>query len=105
MTYGTFSEPFKHSEQYANSEFWMVNILLNDTFVDDIITGTNSVQEDLKWQFQLIGLYFHAQFELLKWSINSREILNVVPKELYVRSPSVFFDLMEMSELKVLGLK
>lgn len=64
--------------------------------LDDIITGSNSVEEVFECQSQLIYLCTCAKFELRKWAGNNNEILKVV---------IFFFDLKEESELKVLELQ
>jgi len=78
--------------------------LLNDTFVDDVLTGTNSVQEALECQQELIRLCSRAQFELRKWASNSSEILHAVSEDTRAMSPLVLFDTSEDPALKILGL-
>lgn len=81
------------------------SVLLNDTFVDDILTGANSTETALECQSQLTNLCAMAQFQLRKWASNNSQLLQTVPEEARAISPSVLFDSSEHSDLKVLGLK
>lgn len=81
------------------------NVLLNDTFVDDVLTGANSVPDALDCQAQLIKLCSFAQFELRKWASNCQEILQTVPEDSRLISPSVLIDHSEQTGVKVLGLR
>lgn len=81
------------------------NVLLNDTFVDDILTGANSEEGALKCQSELINLCALAQFELRKWASNNVKILQVVPPEAHAMAVSILFNCDEHFDLKMLGLK
>lgn len=87
VTYGTSAAPFQalHTiRQLAtvNGASWPLaaNVLLNYTFVDDILTGANSEADALACQDELIKLCSQAQFELHKWASNSPKILQMVPQ-------------------------
>ncbi|XP_060875890.1 uncharacterized protein LOC132949125 [Metopolophium dirhodum] len=112
VTYGTSAAPFqalrtiRHLATLDGAR-WPVaaDVLLNDTFVDDILTGANSEADALYCQDQLINLCALAQFELRKWASNNVQLLQMVPPESRAMSVSVLFDSDELSDLKVLGLK
>jgi len=53
-------------------------ILMQDTFVDDILTGADSSEAALVQQSQLIALCKQGQFQLRKWASNSPVILQAV---------------------------
>lgn len=112
VTYGTSAAPFqalRTVRELANVDGskWPIaaSVLLNDTFVDDIITGANSTEAALECQAELINLCSLAQFQLRKWASNNSELLNKVSDDARAMSPSVLFDCGEKSDLKVLGLK
>ncbi|XP_025194768.1 uncharacterized protein LOC112594280 [Melanaphis sacchari] len=110
VTYGTSAAPYQALRTIR--ELAMVNaqstraaaILLNDTFVDDVLTGANSVQEALECQQELIQLCSRAKFELRKWASNCSEILHAVPEDTHAMSPLMLFDASEDPALKLLGL-
>lgn len=73
VTYGTSAAPYQalrtlRKLAIINGKLFPIaaSILLNDTFVDDILTGANTVKEALEYQSQLIKLCSLAQFELRK---------------------------------------
>ncbi|XP_025419482.1 uncharacterized protein LOC112689831 [Sipha flava] len=112
VTYGTSAASFQALRTIrhlatVDGDSWPLaaNILLNDTFVDDILTGANSEAEALKCQDQLIKLCSLAQFQLRKWASNSPQILKMVPHEDCAMPVSILFNNDMSSELKVLGLK
>ncbi|XP_060855028.1 uncharacterized protein LOC132932675 [Metopolophium dirhodum] len=112
VTYGTSAAFFqalrtiRHLATLDGAK-WPVaaDVLLNDTFVDDILTGANSEEDALNCQDQLINLCALAQFELRKWASNNVQLLQMVPPESRAMSVSVLFDSDKLSDLKVLGLK
>lgn len=73
VTYGTSAAPYQalrtlRKLAIINGKLFPIaaSILLNDTFVDDILTGANTDKEALEYQSQLIKLCSLAQFELRK---------------------------------------
>lgn len=112
VTYGTSAAPFQalrtvRELAHVDGAAWPLaaSVLLNDTFVDDVLTGANSTHDALECQKQLISLCSLAQFELRKWASNNSQILEAVPEEARAMSPSVLFESKDHSELKVLGLR
>ncbi|XP_025420902.1 uncharacterized protein LOC112691005 [Sipha flava] len=112
VTYGTSAAPFQALRTLRhlvilNGAEWPLaaNILLNDTFVDDILTGADSETEALHRQKELINLCALAQFELHKWASNNPNILQAVPENCRAMSVSMLFNSGDLPELKVLGLK
>jgi len=112
VTYGTSAAPFqalRTIRELANVDgaSWPIaaSVLLNDTFVDDILTGANSTEAALECQSQLINLCAMARFQLRKWATNNTQLLETVAEDARAMSPSVLFDSSENSNLKVLGLK
>lgn len=71
--------------------------------MNDILTGTNSGEEVLEYQSQLINLC--GQFKLRKWDSNSNLILQTVPTKAQAISPFCFINSIDQLELKILGLR
>lgn len=80
------------------------NILLSDVYVDDIVTGCNSLEEAKIIVSQLIYLLKKGGFELRKWASNNKNILSSLPENL-LHTNSLSFDNEERNTIKVLGLK
>ncbi|XKL65471.1 hypothetical protein PGB90_008891 [Kerria lacca] len=55
--------------------------LLHDFYVDDILTGANTVESALEIQTQIMEVLSGAGFQLSKWCSNSEKILERIPKE------------------------
>lgn len=111
VTYGTSAAPFQALRTIRElakidgaRSTRAAAVLLNDTFVDDVLTGANSVQEALECQKELIQLCSRAQFELRKWASNCSELLHAVSEDTRAMSPLVLFDASEEPALKLLGL-
>lgn len=54
--------------------------LLHDFYVDDVLTGANSVQEALEIQSQLKEILLRGGFTLSKWGSNSPDLLLTIPE-------------------------
>jgi len=72
---------------------------MKDTFVDDILTGSNTLQDALLLKSELIALLRRGGFELKKWASNNSEIL----KDIF--EPDKEIKLNETDAIKVLGIK
>ncbi|XP_059226530.1 uncharacterized protein LOC131998179 isoform X3 [Stomoxys calcitrans] len=83
VTYGTTSAPFlairvlKQIAEDGRSEFPLAcKVIESDTYVDDVISGCDSVTEAIKLAHELVLLLAKSGFTLRKWSSNSTELLN-----------------------------
>lgn len=81
VTYGTTCAPYlavKSLQKIAILEKdkypHVTEIVLKDFYMDDVITGCNSVTELLKLKVELIELLSKAGFDLHKWHSNVKEI-------------------------------
>lgn len=78
-------------------------ILKKDIYVDDIVTGSSSLENAKIIKSQLINMLKSAGFELRKWSSNKPELLLDLPQS-HIYTKSICFD--EESEMvKILGLR
>lgn len=109
VTYGMASAPYlaiRSLRQLAideSSNFPVAsNVVLSDFYVDDMLTGCESVEEAMKLQTDLKKLLCCGGFELRKWSSNNHKLLNLIPAEL--RESDGPLSLSEDVAVKTLGL-
>ncbi|XP_055308589.1 uncharacterized protein LOC129572612 [Sitodiplosis mosellana] len=88
VTYGTAVAPFlatrtlKQLSIDGSNEFPIASpVLREDCYMDDVLSGADSVEEAAMLSEQLTDLMKSGQFRLRKWSSNSHELLNHIPKE------------------------
>lgn len=82
VTYGTSCAPFlamkcleELAEQGRETTLRAADVLNNDSYMDDIITGTRTPAEAIELQQELTKLLSSAQFPLRKWRTNDPTIL------------------------------
>ena len=51
-------------------------------YVDDVLTGADTVEEAVTLQTQLHELFSCGGFSLHKWNSNNKEVLQSIPEEL-----------------------
>ncbi|XP_055922824.1 uncharacterized protein LOC129953606, partial [Eupeodes corollae] len=109
VTYGTTSAPFlavrslqQVALESALSHPVASSIILNDFYVDDVMTGADSIDEVIKLQADLVELLKSAGFHLRKWTTNCWPLLLSIPEEQRELSP---VDFEESSSVKLLGLQ
>ncbi|CAI6364177.1 unnamed protein product [Macrosiphum euphorbiae] len=109
VTYGVACSPFQairvlhQLEADEGAKFPATkNVLTAQTYVDDIITGAQSVESVLTLQNQLCNLLASGGFILKKWASNSPEVLQTIPVEDRVLELS--FDPKDDACVKILGL-
>lgn len=110
VTYGVSAAPYlaiRTLHQLASDEKEDVpqaaRILCRDMYVDDLVTGCDSLSEAQSLQSQIISLLQKGGFELRKWSSNHPELLRKIPVS-ECHPSSLSFDKHE-SGIKILGLK
>lgn len=110
VTYGTTSAPYlsirvlqQLADDYANCYPKESNILINDSYVDDIISGSYSLNEAISLQNNLCTLLRNGGFNLRKWITNSPELLLQIPEEFRKNSVPLNFDHDNM--VKTLGIQ
>ncbi|KAL4104802.1 hypothetical protein QTP88_020078 [Uroleucon formosanum] len=112
VTYGTSSAPhqalriLQHLAEIEATKFPIAaQILMQDTFVDDILTGADSSEAALVQQSQVIALCKQGQFQLRKWTSNSSVILHAVLDNERSMLTDVLFDDELEARLKILGMQ
>lgn len=79
------------------------HVMRQDIFVDDILTGADSVTEAQQIKAELIELMKGAGYELRKWSSNSTELLQDLPQDHCELLHH--FDTEDKGFIKVLGIQ
>ncbi|XP_054272911.1 uncharacterized protein LOC128993174 [Macrosteles quadrilineatus] len=109
VTYGLTSAPFlalRVMKQLALDEGEnhprAAQAISQDMYVDDIVTGTSSLNEALKLQQETIQLLEKGHFSLSKWASNQEELLKVANSG--QQADSVNFSSNEDSSVNILGL-
>jgi hypothetical protein len=112
VTYGTSCAPhqalrtLQHLASTEEDRFPIAaNILMRDTFMDDILTWANSEEDVIICQQQLIALCADDKFELRKWANNAPIVLNSVPAIDCLMYPTVWFDDDLEEKFKMLGMR
>ncbi|GFU21083.1 integrase catalytic domain-containing protein [Trichonephila clavipes] len=77
-------------------------VALEDFYVDDLITGTNSKEDTKKLVSQVIELMKKGGFPIRKWASNESSVLESLPPEL--RSSSGSLHIEEDNLMKILGI-
>ncbi|XP_070132588.1 uncharacterized protein [Drosophila bipectinata] len=88
VTYGTKAAPYlatkclQHIAQKGRKEYPNgAAALENDFYVDDCLTGAETIPEALQRQQQLNKLLQNSGFKLRKWCTNNFQVLQGVPRE------------------------
>lgn len=109
VTYGTAAASYlatKSLQQLASCERenypLASKVTLTDFYVDDIMTGCNTIEEALELQCELVEMLQSGGMELRKWSANNNKILQAVPVEYREGKLEIGFDSEE--PVKTLGL-
>ncbi|XP_037822009.1 uncharacterized protein LOC119610737 [Lucilia sericata] len=110
VTYGTTPAPYlsirvlrKLSEDYCSSFPIESKILACDSYVDDIISGSDTLEEAISIQKNLCTLLENGGFKLRKWVSNCPDILVQIPEEYKEKSTSLNFD--HDNVVKTLGIQ
>lgn len=86
------------SQQYPEA----AKVVKRDFYMDDVSSGSHSVESAMKLQLDLINLLSDKGFILRKWFSNSKVLMDSVPKE-NRHDPKVLFELIN-SSIKTLGI-
>ncbi|XP_055842769.1 uncharacterized protein LOC129909721 [Episyrphus balteatus] len=78
-------------------------ILLNELFVDDVLSGAHDISTAVEAQFELIEVLKSAGFNLRKWTSNAKELLSPLPKGSLLNEDFLTID--DKSSVKMLGIK
>ena len=109
VTYGTTSAPFLASrtlKQLADDEqenFPLASVVLQrDFYVDDLMTGSNNLDDAIILQKEMIALLKSAGMELSKWCSNHPVILSQLPDSM--KQQFIQFNQEDDCTVKALGI-
>ncbi|XP_055920468.1 uncharacterized protein LOC129952067 [Eupeodes corollae] len=109
VTYGTASAPFsavRVLKQLALDSATTYPVasktLQNDFYVDDVVTGTDNIDDIFALQSELVALLGSAGFNLRKWTTNCQPLLLRLPEDQRELSP---VDFENSTSVKILGLQ
>jgi len=88
VTYGLVCAPFlavrtlrQLAEDEADRFSKGSSVLLRDVYVDDVLTGADTIEEALQLQTELIQLCKAGGFPLKKWTSNVGQLMETIPAE------------------------
>jgi thiamine pyrophosphokinase len=99
VTYGTSSAPFlatrclkkladDNEQQYSRA----AHVLKNDFYLDDLLSGTSTIEEAIDIQKELSSLLQTAGLTLRKWASNYSTFLDAIPRELQETQTTLSLD-------------
>ena len=77
----------------------------NDFYVDDCLTGADSIEEAIELQHQLQSLFTEADFILRKWNSNSPALLQAIPPSLRDTQTSLTISCLDEAHTKMLDIE
>lgn len=109
VTFGTASAPFiairtlhqiaiEHQETFPDA----AAIIKRDFYVDDLISGCDSLEEAITSRRQLTEMLAEGGFPLRKWTTNSVELFNTIPPDYREEKASLEID--HGDNIKALGI-
>ncbi|UYV69727.1 hypothetical protein LAZ67_7000491 [Cordylochernes scorpioides] len=109
ITYGTACAPYlaiRALHQLADDEAMNYpvasEIVKRDFYVDDLLTGADTVEEAQVLIRQIIALLAEGGFPIRKWVSNSPKILEFLPKD--QKGINQSFDFKDLPSVKLLGI-
>ncbi|XP_062704329.1 uncharacterized protein LOC109403153 [Aedes albopictus] len=88
VTYGLASAPFqavRAVKQLCIDEAARfpeaARVVVEDSYIDDILTGADTLEQAVRLKDEIIGLFDSGKFELHKWCSNSSEFLQTLPQD------------------------
>ncbi|XP_075162974.1 uncharacterized protein LOC142235597 [Haematobia irritans] len=110
VTYGTTSAPYlairvlrQLVADFRNEYPLEANVVLCDSYVDDILSGADTIDEAISLHRGLCSFLKLGGFNLRKWITNSKELLVMIPTE--YRDSSVTLDFDKDNIVKTLGVQ
>ena len=92
----------RHAEELRDEYKLAAPILLNETYMDDILDSADTVNEAVRARRELSELLGRAGFQVRRWCSNNAEVLKGVPEE--DRASGVKIEESELPSLKTLGV-
>ncbi|XP_068684166.1 uncharacterized protein [Montipora capricornis] len=109
LTFGVNASPFlamatvhDHVNKYKEMSPYAVEEILQNMYVDDCLTGADTVDSTLKLQQEMSEIMMTAAFNLTKWASNSELVMDAIDPAKRASSPFVEFN--SSDPLKALGV-
>ncbi|XP_067041142.1 uncharacterized protein [Acropora muricata] len=109
LTFGVNSSPFlaiatvnAHVNKYAETFPDATREILNNTYVDDCLTGADTDNSALKLQQEMSDIMMAAAFNLTKWASNSKLVMDGIDPD--KRATSLLVECNSRGPLKALGV-
>ncbi|XP_044313279.1 uncharacterized protein LOC123037281 [Drosophila rhopaloa] len=109
LTFGTASAPFtaiRVIQQLAKDEQLSFpkakEVLMNEIYVDDILSGGHTIEEAEDKRLQVSGAIKSARMELRKWASNDSRLLLSIPSEYHCTQTLLSWDTTD--PIKALGM-
>ncbi|XP_062537903.1 uncharacterized protein LOC134206231 [Armigeres subalbatus] len=88
VTYGLASAPFqavRTVKQLCIDEATRfpdaAKVVAKDSYIDDVLTGADTLEQAIQLKDEIIGLFDSGKFELHKWCSNSKQFLQTLPQD------------------------
>jgi len=88
----------KHCERFKDSHPGVYKVIENDLYVDDLITGEDSVEKAFKLYKAAKGVMSFGGFNLRKWHTNSLELHDLINQSQKEPDSNLPYDITAMSE-------
>ena len=112
VTFGVSSSSFianmsvkQNANDFAHKYPLTTKVIDESFYVDDCLTGANSVEEGMELQCQLQKLFSEADFLLRKWNSSNPAVLQAVPPKLRDTQTSLNISDSEEVYTKTLGIE
>ena len=99
VTYGTSSAPFlatyclkKLADDNKGQYPRAAQVLSNDFYVNDLLSGTSTIEDSVMVQQEISSLLQTAEFTLSKWAWNHTTFLDTIPRELQETQQTLSLD-------------
>lgn len=109
LTFGVTSSPFlatktllQMAEDHIDEYPQAAEVIKNDFYVDDCLTGADTVDEAVNLREELNTLLSQGRMTLRKWRSSSQSVLDTIPDQLRERTETL--ELRTDSHLKTLGI-
>ena len=102
----TSQECFKrHAMKYSQSHPKVVDVIVNDRWVDDIVSSCETVDEAVRFIKTVKEIMAEGGFQVKKWSSSSKAVMETIPQEDRVDADKAFTFEDEGEEVKALGVR
>ena len=112
VTFGVSSSSFvaimavqQNAEEHAHECPLTAKVVKEAFYIDDCLTGANSIEEGIELHLQLQELFAKADFLLRKWNSSNPEILQQVPPALRDNQTSLTISDQDEVYTKTLGIE